>query len=175
MKKILRVLAYPALSLAALALDLVSKQLIKLAYAREYGVPHDVIGSLLRFTYVHNKGITFGMFTSAGSSGGAGVVFLVLLATAALAFVVYLFLNVSRLLQDGKPQLAARLTLAGIVGGALGNIVDRAFNGYVTDFIDMGIGSLRWFTYNIADMFVVLGALTILILFLFFEKKKTTV
>jgi signal peptidase II len=65
-----------------------------------------------------------------------------------------------------------------VAGGALGNIPDRLFlfngDGHLTvlDFIDMGIGNVRWFVYNIADASVVVGSIGLAILFLLFEIKK---
>lgn len=60
-----------------------------------------------------------------------------------------------------------------IVGGAIGNVVDRLRLKYVIDFIDMGIGNLRWFTYNLADAFITIGAITLIVIEVFsIEKKK---
>ena len=58
-----------------------------------------------------------------------------------------------------------------IIGGALGNIFDRVRLDYVIDFIDMGFGNLRWFTYNLADAFITVGAIFLLVRELFFRKK----
>jgi lipoprotein signal peptidase len=51
--------------------------------------------------------------------------------------------------------------MALILGGNVGNLVDRIRLGAVTDFIDVGVGSLRWPTFNVADIAVVVGALTL--------------
>jgi signal peptidase II len=62
-----------------------------------------------------------------------------------------------------------------IIGGALGNIIDRVRLDHVIDFIDMGIGTLpwqRWFTYNLADAFITIGGVFLLIRELFFKKEK---
>jgi signal peptidase II len=59
-----------------------------------------------------------------------------------------------------------------LIGGALGNLIDRVRFGYVIDFIDMGIGNLRWFTYNLADAFITVGAIFLLARE-FFRKKNT--
>ncbi|MCS7250130.1 MAG: signal peptidase II [candidate division WOR-3 bacterium] len=50
-----------------------------------------------------------------------------------------------------------------ILGGAIGNVSERIIRGKVTDFIDMGIKNLRWPTYNLADFFIILGILILLI------------
>jgi signal peptidase II len=49
-----------------------------------------------------------------------------------------------------------------VLGGALGNLLDRLRLGYVVDFIDAGIGSLRWYTFNVADAAISLGILLLL-------------
>ena len=59
-----------------------------------------------------------------------------------------------------------------LIGGAIGNLVDRLRFGYVIDFIDMGIGNVRWFTYNLADAFITVGAI-FLVMHEVFRKKKT--
>jgi signal peptidase II len=60
-----------------------------------------------------------------------------------------------------------------IVGGAIGNLADRIRLKYVIDFIDMGIGNLRWFTYNLADAFVVVSAVLLIINELFWNRNKS--
>ena len=50
-----------------------------------------------------------------------------------------------------------------LIGGALGNLLDRIAMGYVLDFIDLGVGSLRFWTFNVADMGISLGILLILV------------
>ena len=51
-----------------------------------------------------------------------------------------------------------------ILGGTLGNFIDRVRLGYVTDFISVGIGSLRWPTFNVADSSIVVGILALVVL-----------
>ena len=59
-----------------------------------------------------------------------------------------------------------------VIGGAVGNIIDRVRLAYVIDFIDMGLGNLRWFTYNLADAFITVGAVFLLVRELFFKQKS---
>lgn len=51
-----------------------------------------------------------------------------------------------------------------ILGGAAGNVVDRLPDMRVTDFLDMGIGTVRWFTFNLADVFIVFGTLLLVLI-----------
>jgi signal peptidase II len=62
---------------------------------------------------------------------------------------------------------ARRIPMALILGGTLGNLVDRVRTGRVTDFIDMGIGASRWPTYNVADIAVVVGAVALAVRLVF--------
>ena len=171
MKMSLRTLIYPIIALTAFGLDFLSK--IAIQKNMTLYQSQEIIGEFLKFTFVLNKGITFGMFNNAnGNSPSFMPVILVVMAFTAMLIVLYLFFNLSKYLKDGIPQEIARVAIMFVVGGALGNIVDRMINKAVVDFIDMGIGNLRWFTYNVADSFVVVGAIILGVLFVFFEKKE---
>ncbi len=159
---------YPILAAAITGLDLFSKYLIRQNLILHKPVP--VLGDFFRFTLVYNYGITFGMFNK--GEGGASPVVLIILATLGLSAVVFFFLKVNQFIKDGRPQSLARLCLAFIMGGALGNIIDRAVFGRVTDFLDVGLGTVRWYTFNVADSFVVVGSIFLAVLMFFYEKKK---
>ncbi len=104
-----------------------------------------VIGDFLRFIYVRNSGSAMGLFP-------VGRVVLVGISLAASIFLIYLY-------RTTDPGLKIRRgAMAAILGGALGNLVDRIFyNGHVVDFIDVGIGTHRFYTFNVADMGVTVG------------------
>ena len=110
--------------------------------------PRQVIGDVVRFWLVYNTGAAFGIHVGDYSRW----VFLVL----TLAALVIL----GRLYRQTRPRDTMRtLSLALVCGGALGNLIDRVrWNRGVVDFIDVGIGSMRWPTFNIADMAVSVGA-----------------
>jgi signal peptidase II len=107
----------------------------------------DVFGPL-EFTLTHNRGVAFGM------AGGAGAP-LVLVVLVALAVVLYLF---SR--DAGRPWMWLAVGL--LIGGALGNLVDRIRLGHVTDFIDLP----PWPPFNLADMAITFGVIGLVILYL---------
>jgi signal peptidase II len=66
--------------------------------------------------------------------------------------------------REGRQQPSLlTLALALLIGGALGNLVDRLANGFVFDFIDIGIGTTRFWTFNVADMAISLGILLLLV------------
>jgi signal peptidase II len=111
-------------------------------------VPHEVIGDVLRFTLSYNPGAAFGM-----SVGSMSRVFFGVLAV----LVIGLMLNVTRDLVRESRLAAIGLPL--VIGGAIGNLLDRVrSDAGVVDFIDIGVGSVRFWTFNVADMGVTVGA-----------------
>jgi signal peptidase II len=129
---------------AILLVDFLSKRLV-LASADQLRPPVEVLGSLLRITYVRNPAAAMGLFD-------VGRPLLIAISIVASFFLVSLFLRT-------RPALRVRRgALAAILGGAVGNLVDRIFyGGYVVDFVDIGIGTHRFYTFNVADMGVTLG------------------
>jgi signal peptidase II len=106
--------------------------------------PMNVLGELVRFTYTRNSGVAFGL--------GAGHRF-PFYVFSILAVIVILFMFVRQRRQTPTRQIA----LALILGGALGNLVDRVSTGEVVDFILIGWRSWYWPVFNVADSAVSLG------------------
>lgn len=128
-------------------LDLVTKLMIQRSF-RPYQ-QMDVIGSYLRLTYIQNPGAAFGIHLGPYSR----FIFLVLslVALAALAGMYW-----STPVRD-RVRLGS---IALICGGAIGNLVDRVRSERgVVDFLDIGIGSIRWPIFNVADIAVTTGAI----------------
>ncbi len=105
-----------------------------------------VIGDLVTFTYTRNSGIAFGMFQ------GKSFPFYIFSVVAAFA-VVWLWAR--------HPQLsrAREWSLALILGGAIGNLIDRVRYGEVTDFIQLGFRGHYFPVFNVADMCVTFGVI----------------
>ncbi|MFQ5599893.1 MAG: signal peptidase II [Candidatus Krumholzibacteriia bacterium] len=122
-----------------------------------------VLGELVRLTLTYNSGAAFGMFS------GARAPFIVISVVAAVGLIYahHVLPAVDR---------TRRIPMALILGGNLGNLVDRLRVGRVTDFIDMGFGDARWPTYNIADIAVVLGAVALALTLIveMLQEKRTT-
>jgi signal peptidase II len=131
-----------------LVVDIVSKRLV-LANVETLRGQIDVIGDFARFIYVRNPGAAMGLFP-------VGRWVLVSVSFAAAVFLAYLYVS-------SRPRRPVRLgAMAAIFGGAVGNLVDRVFyDGLVVDFIDLGIGSHRFYTFNVADIGVSLGGLAL--------------
>ncbi|HEX8850851.1 MAG TPA: signal peptidase II [Gemmatimonadaceae bacterium] len=128
-------------------LDLVTKAIAAYALVPER-IPHPVIGQAVRLTLVYNPGAAFGIHVGAYSR----VVFSVL-TLAALGILWRLF----RGTRPGDRQRV--LALALVSAGAVGNLIDRLRSARgVVDFIDIGSGTWRWPTFNVADIAVTTGA-----------------
>ena len=134
------------LSLAVVVLDQWTKWLVELHLPHHAAQP--VIDGFLNLTHVRNTGVAFGLFASYGDGGSW---MLTLLGLAALTAVgVYFWFAPSR----DRMLLAA---LALVVGGAVGNLMDRISSGAVTDFIDVYIGTYHWPSFNVADSAISVG------------------
>ena len=100
-------------------------------------------------TNVRNTGVAFGLFASQGMTGGSWL--LTVLGLAALTAVgVYFWFAPSR-------DRLLLIALALVVGGAVGNLIDRVSSGAVTDFIDVYMGPHHWPSFNVADSAISVG------------------
>jgi signal peptidase II len=111
-------------------------------------MPHELVGAAVRLTLVYNPGAAFGLHLGAYSRW----IFMALTAGALI-----ILGRLYRATRDG--DLLRTLAIALVCGGALGNLIDRVRSAAgVVDFIDVGIGDMRWPTFNVADMAVSIGA-----------------
>jgi signal peptidase II len=139
-------LFWPVIAVVAL-LDVVTKAIAvrELLLPR---VPHEVLGSTVRFTLVYNPGAAFGLHLGPQSRW-------IFTGLTIIALVILGRLYRSTLRGD----LPRVLALALVCGGAIGNLLDRLRSSLgVVDFLDVGFGDLRWPTFNVADMAVSCGA-----------------
>jgi signal peptidase II len=132
-----------------IVLDVVTKQLAErfLQPSR----PHEVFGEVARLTLVYNKGAAFSMSLGDYSRyifGGFALIALVILW---------------RLYRQSAPGESLRVLALGLaLGGATGNLIDRIRGTKgVVDFIDIGVGDIRFWTFNVADSAVTIGALVL--------------
>jgi signal peptidase II len=117
-------------------------------------VPHEVVGDIVRFTLTYNPGAAFGMHL-----GDASRWVFTILTLLILGFLVRLYMGTPR------HDTALRLAVVTVMGGAIGNLVDRLRSSMgVVDFIDIGVGDVRFWTFNVADTAVSLGAIALVLL-----------
>lgn len=151
---------YLLVSLAILLLDQWSKWLVE-----SHLGPHaqfEVVPGMLDFIHVRNTGVAFGLFAAHGDQSQT---FLLLgLGAVALSFVGYYFWLVPR------RERFLLWALALVLGGAVGNLIDRLAQGGVTDFIDFYVGTWHWHTFNVADSAISVG-IGLMILSAFFDRR----
>jgi signal peptidase II len=136
------------IALALIAADRGSKMLVDGA---DLGTPQQLIGSFLQIIRGENRGGLFGIVQGSAP----------LLAALSVGVILALVIFHER---DRLPQVTPVTVGVGLlIGGAIGNLIDRLLFGYVLDFIDVGVGSLRFWTFNIADAGISLGILILLI------------
>ena len=145
-------------------------QLSKIWIKNNYSIweSREILGSFIKFSHVKNPGIAFGL-----SVGELGML-VTILSFAATLFIAYFHWKE----RFNHPLIVTGLAL--ILGGAIGNLIDRSqiffvsnYKG-VVDFIDVGIGTSRWYTFNIADSAVTIG-IVLYLLHAFFTHKSELV
>lgn len=118
-----------------------------------------LLGDLLALWHLRNAGAAFSLFQG-------GQVFFLVVTLLAFGMLIY-FHRAFR----GR-GLLLHMVLGLVLGGTLGNLLDRVRFGYVTDFVSMGIGDLRWPTYNVADASIVLGILALVTYLTFGDRAR---
>ncbi len=140
-------LRFSLLSLAVLILDQWTKWLVSVHLPELASQP--LIPRLLSITHVKNTGVAFGLFAEAGRDGATWL--LAGLGLLALGLVSVYFWSVP------SDHLLLQTALALVVGGAIGNLIDRIAYGAVTDFIDFYFGTYHFHTFNVADSAISVG------------------
>lgn len=151
---------YFLVTFGVLALDQISKYITK--NNMRLSQSEEVLGDFLRYTYIENPGMAFGIDI------GNKNLFTVFSIVASLVIFFYL-------LRTRGDKKYVKFALALILGGAIGNLMDRIRFGAVVDFIDVGIGQLRWPVFNVADSAVSVGMIILMGIILFEPKKHREV
>ena len=118
------------------------------------------VSKFLNINLIYNEGIAFGLL-SFNERFGYNLV-TIIIAIVIIVLIVMLL----------NAQKFKRLALLCVIGGALGNFYDRVVFNAVPDFIDFHIGEFHWFIFNIADIFITVGILLLLIVDIFFKKQN---
>lgn len=138
-------------------IDQVTKYLIRTEMTLYESVP--VIQNFFHLTYVTNDGMAFGI------NFPYGIYFFTLVSIILTCFLFYF------LWKEKDGSLMLRLSLALILAGALGNLIDRVLFGKVVDFLDFMIGSYHWYIFNVADSSVSVGMTVFIVYNIFFLEK----
>ena len=150
--------AWTAFAVLAAAI-VIADQLLKHWIVANYAVdtPVQVVGDWVRIEFIHNAGGLFGLFQNAAP-------------LFALVSVGVIGMIVALELRWGWRSWLITAALGLLLGGAIGNLVDRITLRYVVDFVDIGIGTWRWWIFNLADSAVSVSIAVLLLISLFRPK-----
>jgi signal peptidase II len=119
--------------------------------------PVEVVSEFVRFVHGRNDGGIFGLFGDSATILG-------------LASTIVIALIVVYQAREGVGNWLLTVGLGLLLGGAIGNLIDRLTLGHVTDWVDMGIGTWRWYTFNVADAAISTALLLLVVSALFGER-----
>ena len=117
----------------------------------EINKPVNVVGDWFRIDFIHNRGGLFGILQ------GSAVIF-------AIVTIAVVLILVALEIGSGWRSWLVTITLGLLLGGAIGNFIDRIQFGYVVDFADIGIGSWRFYIFNLADAAVTVSILLMILI-----------
>ena len=140
-------------------LDRISKYMI-IKSSEPLGELNMSITSYLNFNLVWNNGIAFGLFSFEQDFYYNLISLIIILVTLIIIWLAH------------QTKGLEKIGYLMITGGSLGNIFDRMYYSSVIDFIDISINNFHWFIFNVADIFISLGVILLIILE-FFKKKKS--
>jgi signal peptidase II len=142
-------------------LDRISKYII-LKLSQPLGELSVSVTSFLNFNLIWNKGVAFGFFSLEQD------LYYNLLTMIIIAVTLIIIWLASR------SQRLEKISYLMIIGGSFGNIFDRLYYSSVLDFIDISINNFHWFIFNVADIFITLGVILLIILEFFNKKNHET-
>ena len=155
-----KIIIYITLVLLVLALDRISKTII-LNILDDVGRVDIYINSFFSLFLVWNKGIGFGLFSFDQNSIYNGITLFILIINLIIIYLIY------------KEKNPKTYFLAIILGGSCGNLFDRYYYSAVPDFIDLNYNGYHWFIFNVADIFITLGIICLILAeFLNYEKQN---
>ncbi|KPK16250.1 MAG: signal peptidase II [Nitrospira bacterium SG8_3] len=163
MKKNTYLLTLPAL--AIVVLDQISKYVVVRSIGLHESIP--LISGFFNLVHTRNRGMAFGLMNRPGSD--FSFYFLVAATFAAVILLLFWFTK----LKDEERRLIFGISL--ILGGAVGNLIDRLRLREVIDFLDFHVGTYHWPAFNLADSAITLGTFWVAINLLFYSPKSSKV
>ncbi len=135
----------PLIAILVIILDVITKMIIVKQVAH-----HEIIKVLpfINIVHIENKGAAFGLFASLGNT------FFIIISIIAILFIIYYLKTV-----QSRIEL---ISLSLVLGGAIGNFIDRVRFGKVTDFIDFYVNAWHWPSFNVADSALTVGIILFL-------------
>jgi signal peptidase II len=141
-----------ATAIAVVVLDQLTKAGVLGFFTGYLPGPQQKITSFFNIVLIHNRGMSFGLFNY---GGGLNALLFSLVAAAIVTVLIYWLSRVDSSL------LAVAIGL--IIGGAIGNVIDRIRLGAVVDFLDFHVGSWHWPAFNVADSAICIGVAVMLL------------
>lgn len=162
MKKSLKTCLYIGLTIGGIVLaDQATKILIAQSFQMHESM--EVIRHFFNLTYTRNPGAAFGFLSE--EKHGFWTLLFPLISSVALLFLGYF------VMQTPEEDLLSLIGLSLIIGGAIGNFIDRLRLGEVIDFLDFYVGTFHWWIFNIADSCITVGIFLLLFKTLFQKQK----
>ena len=140
------------IALAVIFADQAAKAWVLGFFAAHDGAPVAAVTPFFNFVLTGNRGMSFGLFNTNATMNTA--VFTLLAAAIVVALLLWL---------RRAPSPLIRLALGLVIGGAIGNVIDRLVRGAVVDFLDFHLGDWHWFAFNVADAAICLGVIGLLL------------
>jgi signal peptidase II len=140
------------IAIAVVAADQAAKAWVLDFFSNRGGEPVAVVMPFFNLVLTGNRGMSFGLFNNSDAMNT--VVFTGLAAVIVVALLLWL---------RRAHNAVIRLALGLIIGGAVGNVIDRLVRGAVVDFLDFHLGNWHWFAFNVADAAICLGVAALLL------------
>src|SRR5437879_12697576 len=141
-----RLLVIGACALAVFVADRITKTWV--AESLPLNQPRQVVGDYVRIVHAENSGAAFGLLPERTT-------LLSVLSVLAVLAIVYYYRQIA------SASWLVSATLGMQLGGAFGNLLDRVTQGYVVDFVDVGVGEVRFWAFNVADSSIVVGIILV--------------
>ncbi len=146
-----------------IVIDQVTKLSIMQSMRLHESIP--IVQDFFSLTYIRNPGAAFGLL--AGSSNAFRMVFFGVTSLIALGLLGTILFRLP------EKDWVGQLSIAGVLGGAIGNLIDRLRYGEVIDFLDVYVNSYHWPAFNVADSAISVGVVFLIIHFAFEKKDES--
>jgi signal peptidase II len=154
-----RILLVAGVAVVVFVLDRVTKTWV--SENIPLGTARPVIGEYVRIVHAQNTGAAFGLLPERTT-------LLSVLSVVAVLAIVYYYRQIA------SSSSVVSATLGMQLGGAFGNLLDRIAQGYVVDFVDVGVGDVRFWAFNVADSSIVVGIILVTAALWYEEHRATT-
>ena len=154
-----RILLVVGVAVLVFAIDRVTKTWV--SENIPLGTARPVVGDYVRIVHAQNTGAAFGLLPERTT-------LLSVLSVVAVLAIVYYY----RQIASNSSLVSATLGMQ--LGGAFGNLLDRIMQGYVVDFVDVGIGDVRFWAFNVADSSIVVGIILVTLALWYEEHRAAT-